>query len=130
MYRWIDHTGELELQIEANAEEEVFRDAVEALGELLHEGSQEATDERRVAARAPDRAALLAEFLTELLFHVETEGFVPVKLDELELREDAARGTVLGFLGEPSHLIKAITYHRLRFEQADGRWCANLVLDV
>ena len=130
MYRWIEHTGELELRIEVDSEEGVFRDAVSALGELVGEEAREATDQRQVAGEAPDRATLLVEFLTELIFYVETDGFVPVRLVDLELGRDTVRGTVLGYRGEPSHLVKAITYHRLRFEQAEGNWQANLVIDV
>ena len=130
MYRWIEHTGELELRIEVDSEEGVFRDAVSALGELVGEEAREATDQRQVAGEAPDRATLLVEFLTELIFYIETEGFVPVRLVDLELGPDTVRGVVLGYRGEPSHLVKAITYHRLRFVQAEGNWQANLVLDV
>src|SRR5947208_310113 len=49
MYRWIDHTGELELQIDADAEEDIFREAVAALAELIQDGGQEATEPRELA---------------------------------------------------------------------------------
>lgn len=34
-YRWVDHTAELELSIEARSAEGVFADALRALAELL-----------------------------------------------------------------------------------------------
>ncbi len=37
MYRWIDHTAELELAIEAPSDAGVFADALAALGQLLGE---------------------------------------------------------------------------------------------
>ena len=35
MYRWLDHTAEASLEIEAAALEDVFGDALEALRELV-----------------------------------------------------------------------------------------------
>ena len=35
MYRWLNHIGEAELEIEAASEEDVFRQAAAALRELL-----------------------------------------------------------------------------------------------
>ena len=39
-YRWVEHTGELELKIEAATEEGVFSDALTAIAELLDEDRQ------------------------------------------------------------------------------------------
>jgi SHS2 domain-containing protein len=38
-YRWLEHTSELELRIEAASEEAVFQEALEALGELIGDGA-------------------------------------------------------------------------------------------
>src|SRR5919201_665792 len=71
MYRWVDHTGEVELEIEAGSEVEVFGDALGALAELL--GVQEQGDERRtLTVSGADRAALLAAWLEELVFLAES----------------------------------------------------------
>jgi protein archease len=130
MYRWVDHTGELELEIEAADERGVFEDAVAALRELIEDGSQEAHESRKLSLAAPDRATLLAEYLSELVFYAETEDFVPTRLAQLELSDGELKGTVEGYRGRPPHLVKAVTYHRLSFDRVDGGWRANVVLDV
>jgi len=129
MYRWVDHTAEVELEIEAGSEREVLAEALAALAELL--GVDAGADERRtIAVDAPDRPALLAAWLEELVFLAESEGFVPARLDDVELGESSLRAVVAGGLGEPPPLVKAVTYHRLAFEPAGTGYRATVVLDV
>lgn len=131
MYRWVDHTGELELEIGAESEEGTLREAVAALRELLSEeaelGERVVLD---VSLSAPDRPGLLADLLTELVFLAETEGFVPEEVLSLELQGNRVIAQVEGSRGDPRHLVKAVTLHRLAFEPVDGGWRATVVLDV
>jgi len=128
VYRWVEHTGELELAIEAPSAEAVLADALAAYRELLGPAlGKRATHE--VDVEAPDRPALLAAWLEELVFLAETEAFVPERA-ELELRADGLRARVEGRRGEPSHIVKAVTYHDLEFSPADDGWRARVVLDV
>jgi SHS2 domain-containing protein len=134
LYRWMDHTAELELRLEAPTEEGAFREALAALGELLTEHSDDLDvgDPARfeVHASAPDRSTLLAEWLSELVYLVETEGFLPQRVERLELGDDSLEATVAGRRSSPTHLVKAVTYHRLSLEERDGAWHATVVLDV
>jgi SHS2 domain-containing protein len=129
VHRWVDHTAEVELEIEAASECEVFADALAALAELL--GARGESDERRVVSTsAPDRPALLAAWLEELVFLAETEGFEALVLESLELTEGALEATVTGRRGEPPPLVKAVTYHRLAFGRTGAGYRARVVLDV
>jgi SHS2 domain-containing protein len=128
MYEWVEHTSELELHIEAETPELVFHDALRALAELLGPaGGERQTRELRFAASERDR--LLWQWLDELVFLSETEGFVPESA-ELTLGEGSLEASVTGRIGQPSPLVKAITYHGLTFEEVDGRYRARVVLDV
>jgi SHS2 domain-containing protein len=131
-YRWVEHTGELELEIEAPDEPAVFSEGFEAMRELLA-GEDEASGEalsRAVELAGSDRAALLADWLAELAILGETEGLVPGRLRGLELGDDGLSATVDGREGAPSHLVKGATYHRLAFERSGAGWFARVVLDV
>jgi SHS2 domain-containing protein len=159
VYRWVDHTAEVELAIEADGEREVFAEALTALAELhgagggvgggvgagggagadagdgggggADAGDRAGDDQwRKVSAQAPDRPALLAAWLEELLFLAETEGFVATRIVELALTVDRVDATVAGFIGRPPPLVKAVTYHRLRFDRAGSGYTAGVVLDV
>lgn len=131
MYRWVEHTAEVELEIEAASERDVFALAVAALAELLGFGAAHDGAERRVVtATAGDRAALLASWLEELVFLAESEGFVATTLDDLSIEGDHVRAMVVGLIDDPPPLVKAVTLHRLLFEpRADG-YLARVVLDV
>jgi SHS2 domain-containing protein len=136
-YRWVEHTGELELEISAPDERAVFAEGFEAMRELL--GGDEPADpastrgepvRRGVELAGSDRAALLADWLAELAVLGETEGLVPERLRDLDLSGDGLRATIEGYAGAPSHLVKGATYHRLAFESSERGWFARVVLDV
>ncbi len=130
MYTWVEHTGELELAVEAETEVAVFAEALAALGELLDEEVADQSVVHEVDAKAGDRPALLAEWLSELVFLAESEGFVPARVVTIGLEEDGVRATVEGRRGSPRHLVKAVTYHGLSFAPEGGSWRATVVLDV
>jgi protein archease len=128
VYEWVDHTSELELHIDAETPELVFHDALRALAELLGPAAGD-PQTRELHLSASERDRLLWHWLDELVFLSETEGFVPESAD-LALSETGLDATVKGRLGEPSPLVKAVTYHGLAFEEMDGRYRARVVLDV
>jgi SHS2 domain-containing protein len=133
MYRWIDHTSELELRVEAASDSAVLQDATSALAELLRGDEKAAEGEavtREVTVDADDRAQLLAAWLDELVFLAETEAVIPESVSFETLDERGLRAQVVGRRGEPPHLVKAVTYHRLTFDRTGSGWTATVVLDV
>jgi len=143
-YRWLDHTSELELVIDADSEPGVFEDAAAALAELVRESDEEPDPDRdlRPAAGAgpvalelsvtgTDRAALLAAFLEELVYLLETRDLVPEGVAEVRLGEDRLTATLRGHTGlAPRHLVKGVTYNELTFVPRGERFTASVVLDV
>jgi SHS2 domain-containing protein len=129
---WAEHVGELELRVEAPDEARVFTEALRALGEMLAGGDHATGGAERfeVTAEGADRAVLLAAWLEELNYVAESEGLVPVAAEELALERQRLRGRVRAYRGDPPHLVKAVTYHRLSFEPCDGGYRAVVVLDV
>jgi SHS2 domain-containing protein len=130
VYRWVDHTAEVELAIEAETERDVFADALAALAELLGFAGSEGGEELTLTATAPDRPALLAAWLEELVLLAESHGYVATRLHTLELADAALTAVVSGLFGEPPPLVKAVTYHGLTFERSGSRYVATVVLDV
>lgn len=130
MYRWVDHTAELELEIEAPSEEAVFAEALAAFAELAGEGNSDSAS-REVEVEAHDQALLLVEWLSELVYLSETEQLIPERVTSLELGDGKLRATVEGRRGRPRHLVKAVTLHRLELGRDNtGGWRARVVLDV
>jgi SHS2 domain-containing protein len=129
-YRWVDHTSELELEIAASDEAAVFELALQALAELLEGEPAGGPVEHELTVEAPDRAALLAEWLSELIYLAETRDLIPDAVVSLELEPGRLQAIVRGRRGHPRHLVKAVTYHRLTLERDREGWRARAVLDV
>jgi SHS2 domain-containing protein len=130
---WDEHVGELQLWVTAPTEPEVFAEALQAVAELLSEDAPPAPaaqEAREVVLESADRAVLLADWIGELAFLAETDAFVADALEHLELDGGGLRARVRGHFGRPPHLVKAVTYHDLRFEPDGDGWRAQVVLDV
>jgi SHS2 domain-containing protein len=129
---FVEHTSEVELRLHAATLPALFVEAGRALAELmLEEAPGPETVIERVVVTAPDRAALLAAWIDELVFRAETRKavftrFLVERIDERELAAEI-RG-----VAEPviKTAVKAATFHGLRVEEEDGRWVASVILDV
>lgn len=131
MHRWVEHTSEVELHVEATSPEAVLAEALEAVSELLGERDPSSPSAlERIELTAEDRPALLAAWLDELAFLAETRGLICERVRQLEAGPDRLRASVELRPGTPAHLVKAVTYHGLSFEPVDGRWVATATLDV
>jgi SHS2 domain-containing protein len=130
VYRWAEHTGELELRIEAPSEAAVFAEALAAFSELAGDGEGPSSAEREIVLVGEDRELLLAEWLNELVYLADADGFVPDRVTELALEPGGLHGRVRGHDGEPVPLVKAASLHRLEYGKTDGAWHARVVLDV
>jgi protein archease len=131
MYRWVEHTGELEVWIEASTKAAIFVDAAAALAETFGAIRRGAPMVRReVSVVAPDDEALLVAWLNELLYLAETEDLRPQRVAALQLAGGSLQAEVEGRVSPARSLVKAITFHRLQVAEQDGRWYARVVLDV
>ncbi len=129
-YELVEHTGEVELAIRSASEEGVFVEALLALTELVGGPGGGKHVRHTVSVVAGDRGMLLVEFLTDILFLVEVERFVPERVVSIELRGDRLLATVAGRRGRPSHLVKAVTLSDLEVRRDDSGWIGRVVLDV
>jgi SHS2 domain-containing protein len=128
MHRFVDHTSELELELEAGSAEGVLQEALVAFAELAGDGEGDVV-ERELELEADDLPALLARWLDELLYLAESEGLL-AESAELALRGSRLAARVRLRHGEPRPLVKAVTLHRLRFRPENGVWRGRVVLDV
>jgi len=130
MHEWRSHTAEIELAIEADTVEQVFAEAVTAFGELVAMDGSGKQMHYQLAVESADREALLVEWLQELIFLADTESFVPERAEDIRLDGNSLRATLVGRRAPVDPLVKAATYHELRFADEDGVWHARVVLDV
>ena len=139
-FRHLDHTADLQLEVEAPTREELFAEALRGVTDCVTDVAGVRPEvERRLAASAAELDLLLVAWLDEALFHFERTGELfsaaAVELGDraaggFELRA-AARGEALDPERHPVRTaIKGVTLHGLRVERHAGGWQARFVLDI
>jgi SHS2 domain-containing protein len=129
-HRWLEHTSEEELLIEAESPEAIFAEALAALAELLDAPHGAGRQLQDISLAARDLPTLLAAWLDELVYRAETDGFIAEKLARVELAGTRLTATVRGRGATGRTVVKGITYNRLQMERLGDRWRARVVLDV
>jgi SHS2 domain-containing protein len=136
MYETFEHTADLGLRIRAPALDTLFAEAGLALFAVIVENLDDVRAEKRVETNlaGEDRELLLFDWLRELLYRFDGEHLLFSRFDV----HVSATGLTGQAWGEPldpnrhvlSHEVKAITYHGLRVDQADGGWLAEVIVDI
>ena len=139
-YEFLDHAFELTVRLRACSFPDLIVEAGRALSHLMLRGQIRRSEEdwREISVRGSDQAALLVEWMNELIYRAEVEQWAPVdwdaaapELDEaapepLEIRV-RARGVLLD---EPFTLVKAATLHGLFVRHGPDGFEAEVTLDV
>ena len=158
-WRHVAHTADVGIEVEARTREELFAEAAEALTALLvaapddgdadadaddgaataaggAAGDADAVAPVEVPVRVPpgDDAAMLRDWLAEVLVVFEVDGVVGREFP-VAIGPDGLTGAVRGTRFDPARHsrgleVKAVTYHGLRVEAVPGGWCAAVLLDV
>jgi SHS2 domain-containing protein len=129
-HRFVEHVGEVEVELTAQTEAGVFEAGLAAFAELVTTNGAGPPTSRTVELSGRDRCLMLLDWLNELLFLAEIDGFVPTSLTSIELGDETLRARVAGYLGAPRALVKAVALSGLRFEREEGEWHGRAVFDV
>jgi SHS2 domain-containing protein len=139
VFRQLEHTADLALEVEAPSLGELFAEALRGLADCVTEVEHLAPRVWcRLEARAPDRERLLVEWLGEALYRFEIERllFCAATVEILETSDGwEARGEAAGERFDPERhpykvALKGVTYHGLRVEPRGGGWRARMVFDL
>jgi SHS2 domain-containing protein len=136
--RPLDHTADVGFELEAESLEGLFQAALAGLLQVMFQNPpQGGKRRRRVVLEAEDLETLLVRYLNELIYLIQTKGFVPGKANvRIEPKEEGFRLTAtlfgepfqeaFGFQGE----VKSATFHGLFVRQEGGCFLARVILDV
>jgi SHS2 domain-containing protein len=129
-----EHTGEVRLRLRGTSLSGLFEEAARALAELMLERPSDRAPShvQSVEVHAPDREALLAAWIDELVFLSETRKLVWVDARVEQITDTELHALARGV--EPVALrtqVKAATLHDLSIREAEaGILEATMVLDV
>ena len=135
-YEIIEHTADLKIKVWGDSLENLFSEAALATMRMVKDISKitivNSLIQRKVKVEAPDKTALLVDFLSEVLALSQTnkEVYTEVKFNKFSETELEAllRGIKVDEFDED---IKAVTYHEAEVKQNEkGEWETFLVLDI
>ena len=128
-----EHAGELEVELFAPTQAELFAEAARTLAEVIAGAVPTAIGAtHHVALQARDRDSLLVAWLNELVLLGERDGCVYGDVVIDELTDGRLRATLRGApLLAPRTQVKAATFHGLRMRSSPiGGVTATVMLDV
>jgi SHS2 domain-containing protein len=88
-----------------------------------------------LAAAGEDEAALLVNWLSEVLYHLDGRRLVLCRFQVDEVEAGAVQGKAWGEPWDPARhvarrVIKGVTYHQLRIGKDESGWIAEVFLDI
>jgi SHS2 domain-containing protein len=137
-YKMLDAGSDAGIVATSFTLEGVFRDIALGMYSMAADlGEVRASEVEKVEVQSHSLEGLLVAWLNELVYLLDARGFVAGKVEIISLdQEDFRLMAVLGgeSLDTLRHghglLIKAATYHGLRIDKQDGRWSAQVMLDI
>lgn len=133
-YEILKHTADVRLRVEGETLERLFSDALKGMMEILKTDIPigQPGAKRQVSINAPDKTALLVDFLNEVLSlsQINKEAYPVVTFGELS--ETTLRGNLEGVrVNEFDEDIKAVTYHEAEIKKnPEGNWETILIFDI
>lgn len=136
LYRTIDHTDDIGIEVEAPSIEGIFTRSGLAVFDLmfgLDSIGKMLTRPIRVTAESTEE--LLVAWLNELLYVCAVERTVFSDFTDVSLDENMLSAVGVGEAFDPdrhrvSMEIKAATYHGMSIDEEEGGWKARMIFDV
>ncbi|MCS7206698.1 MAG: archease [Dehalococcoidia bacterium] len=135
-FTFLEHTADVGVVAEGADLKEAFAFAGMGMFAIIADPSTvQEREVREVEVSAPDRDALLVDFLNELNFLFESRGFLVKRVEVVEMSDTHLRARLWGEpVDRTRHriqcLIKSATYHALTIAPHEGGWRIQVILDV
>lgn len=133
-----DHTADVGLRITGESLSDLFETAAGGVFDYIVVNRDEVreTETETVDLQAETAGDLLFSWLNELIFRSETRHRL-YRSFHVQTAEDgrSLKATIQGEAIDATrhtldHEVKAITYHGLDLHEANGRWHAEMILDI
>mgnify|MGYP001267662220 CR=1 FL=1 len=138
-YEIIEHTADIGIRVKGKDLKAVFENSALAMFTLICQAISRPSDTKikktgfKIKQKAGDLEELLVNWLNELLSLSSAKGliftdFVIRKLDKDSLEAEVYGEDIKDY--KVNTEIKAATYHRLKIQESDGIWQAEIIFDV
>jgi SHS2 domain-containing protein len=136
MFEILEHPSDVGILARASTRDEALLELSRGLVSIIIDtdgfGSSE---ERDFRASGIDETAQIVNWLNEILFFFDTEGFVPLNLNIHSWTDNEIVGHATGGLFDPSRhefrtAVKAATYHQFESHATSDGWEIRAYVDV
>jgi len=136
VFEVLEHTADIGFRAWGATVEELFANSAAAMESIAVEMA--AVEERTsfpIAATGEDYESLLVNWLNEVLYHMDGNQVLLARFEIHELTAQRIAATGWGEVRDPDRhppklVVKGVTYHLLEVKQDQGRWTAQVILDI
>jgi len=135
-FRFIDHTGDLGIEVYGQSLKELFENAGQAFFLVITDSSRvQQKVERVITLPFEDLGTLMVDWLGQLLYLHDVDGILFCQFEVKKIEAGSFVASAWGeFFQEGRHVIrtevKAVTFHQLEVRERRGRWHARVILDL
>ena len=135
-FRMLEHTADIGFEAFGATRRDVFANAARALTHLMVDlGTIAPREGKPLRAEASDMPSLLVNWLSEILYLFDAEGwlFRDFAFDALTEQSLTAMGRGENFdrrKHQVKLLVKAVTYHQLDLRETAEGWRAQVYVDI
>jgi SHS2 domain-containing protein len=135
-FRYLDHTGDLGVELFGRTAEELFVLAGEAFTDILTDpDAVRPSGEVAITVEGEDLEQLLVEWLTELIYRFDAQGWLFRRYRVRSLDDHRLSGAAEGEPYDPDRhtiktTVKGATYHQMEVTRTGDGWKARVILDL
>jgi len=136
-YEFLDHTADVKFVVDAASLEDAFSDAALATFEIITDIEKvEGKVEKKIHVESERKRTLLYDFLNELVYLVDTEGWLLHNVEKMSITRDGDRfildAALVGDSGDYEILtqIKSVTYSDMEIKEGDNNTILTVVHDI
>jgi SHS2 domain-containing protein len=132
-YEILEHKADLKIRIFGKTKEELFENAMVGMFEAAKYEKEVKNQKSKVKIKitSADLPSLLVDFLSKVLYLVETKKLVFEKVKFKKFTDKKIEANLIGRpLKRMGVHIKGVTYHDLNIHQEKGKWEATILFDI
>ena len=138
-YIFLPHTADAKFQAWGKTFDEALKNAAYAMTDIITDHTQlRSYVKRKIKVTSESQEALLYDFLEQLLYLLDTDGFLLNEIKELKLLVKKNRFVLIASLLGDNHpakyeiktTIKAVTYQEMFVKHEKDRVTVQVVVDI
>ena len=130
-FEFLEHTADIKYRLYGSTLNEIFENSVLAIASYMSEKPIKKAKIKTLEVSGQDSQSLLCNFIDELLYLIDAEGFIAREAKVL-MRGNNLKAELYGddIKNYSMIHIKAATYSEMYIKKSEDGWEAQIVLDV